>query len=317
MNWPRVVIVGAGLAGLACADVLASAGLAPRLLDKGRGPGGRCASRRSPAGRFDHGAPSLVVSRASFEHAVARWIEAGVADVLDHPFATASTAQIVGVPAMNSFVKHEAERLDAEFSVEVAAPRRQADAWELFSVGGQSLGFADLVILAIPAPQAVDRLPPGPLRDAAAGPRFDPVWTLMAAFDEGDGAPLPDADDMEHPVLDKIIWQEGRPRREQGRRCTAHACPAWSLKNLERPKDEVAQDLLSALQAFLPTLGQPTHLDAHRWRYARVARPVGTPFGYDPATGLATCGDWHLGPNAEDAWESGHALGHAIIENLS
>ena len=51
-----IVIIGAGIAGLACARRLAEAGLAPVLLDKGRGIGGRVATRRMGDMQFDHGA---------------------------------------------------------------------------------------------------------------------------------------------------------------------------------------------------------------------------------------------------------------------
>ena len=54
----RVAIVGAGLAGLACADQLVAGGHQVSLFDKGRGPGGRMSTRRMEDGwAFDHGAP--------------------------------------------------------------------------------------------------------------------------------------------------------------------------------------------------------------------------------------------------------------------
>ncbi|MFG5409811.1 FAD-dependent oxidoreductase [Piscinibacter sakaiensis] len=47
----RVAIVGAGVAGAACARALAQAGAELQVFDKSRGPGGRLATRdgRSPA----------------------------------------------------------------------------------------------------------------------------------------------------------------------------------------------------------------------------------------------------------------------------
>ena len=42
-----VVIIGAGISGIACARALHAAGLPVRLIDKGRGIGGHMATRRT------------------------------------------------------------------------------------------------------------------------------------------------------------------------------------------------------------------------------------------------------------------------------
>ena len=42
----RTAVIGAGMAGMACAEVLVQAGWAVDLFDKGRGPGGRMSTRR-------------------------------------------------------------------------------------------------------------------------------------------------------------------------------------------------------------------------------------------------------------------------------
>ena len=61
----RIGIVGAGMAGLACAEELTRLGHAVLLFDKGRGPGGRMSTRRiqTSAGEayFDHGAQYFTV----------------------------------------------------------------------------------------------------------------------------------------------------------------------------------------------------------------------------------------------------------------
>ena len=41
-----IVIIGAGMSGIACARALRKAGAPVRLIDKGRGIGGRVATRR-------------------------------------------------------------------------------------------------------------------------------------------------------------------------------------------------------------------------------------------------------------------------------
>jgi len=58
-NTPDIAVIGAGPAGLACAERLAEHGLQVQVFDKGRSPGGRIAVRRQAGLVFEHGAPGL------------------------------------------------------------------------------------------------------------------------------------------------------------------------------------------------------------------------------------------------------------------
>ena len=66
-----VLVIGAGMTGIACARQLQVAGLDVVLLDKGRGIGGRMATRRVELGgqtiRFDHGAQYITARSADFK----------------------------------------------------------------------------------------------------------------------------------------------------------------------------------------------------------------------------------------------------------
>ncbi len=55
----RIAVIGAGVAGLACAVELAAAGHEVAVFEKARGAGGRTSSRRTDHGTFDHGCPVL------------------------------------------------------------------------------------------------------------------------------------------------------------------------------------------------------------------------------------------------------------------
>ena len=54
-----VVVVGAGMAGLACARDLTAAGLDVLVVEKARGAGGRLSTRRGEGASLDLGAPFL------------------------------------------------------------------------------------------------------------------------------------------------------------------------------------------------------------------------------------------------------------------
>ena len=74
----RVVVIGAGVAGLMAAQSLVKNGHDVVVLDKGRSPGGRLATRRIDDATLDHGAQFFTVRESSFESHVAEWIASGV-----------------------------------------------------------------------------------------------------------------------------------------------------------------------------------------------------------------------------------------------
>src|ERR687885_2141703 len=78
-----VVVVGAGIAGTACARALRGAGIRVRVLDRGRRVGGRMALRRERTGDVEHvvdiGASYFTVSDPAFGAVVADWRSRGLA----------------------------------------------------------------------------------------------------------------------------------------------------------------------------------------------------------------------------------------------
>ncbi len=97
-----VGIIGAGMAGLACATRLADAGFAVTAFDKGRGPGGRMATRRAEVEgrtvRFDHGAQYFTARDPAFADQVTRW----QADGIVARWPAAGDDAWVGTPGMNA-----------------------------------------------------------------------------------------------------------------------------------------------------------------------------------------------------------------------
>jgi renalase len=91
----QCLIIGAGIAGLAAARVLQSHGFNVAVLDKGRGVGGRLATRWSDneAGErafYDHGAQFFTVRDAAFQTQVNEWLARGLVKEWARGFANAS-----------------------------------------------------------------------------------------------------------------------------------------------------------------------------------------------------------------------------------
>jgi len=119
------------MAGLACAGPLARAGHRVTVIDKGRGPGGRMASRRAEVGgrtlAFDHGAQYFTARDPAFRAEVAAWEAAGVVARWD----AAGAEAWVGTPGMNAPIRAMAEGLDVRWGVRAEVLRRDGAVWRV------------------------------------------------------------------------------------------------------------------------------------------------------------------------------------------
>jgi len=300
-------IIGAGMAGLACADGLQTVGHRVTLFDKGRGPGGRMSTRRleTPHGTvaFDHGAQYFTARDSCFLQLVRAWSEAGIAS----PWPLAGADAWVGVPGMNEVVKRMAAEHTVEWDHLVTSLARKEASWWLTGKRGEAGPF-DAVVLAIPAEQAVAILA---LHDFAMGrtaltARSQPCWTGMFAFHR----PL----DGLAPVFRNagdIAWaarNSAKPGRARGEAWVVQASGSWSSHWLEASPQHVSAMLLAALaQAAGRAIPEPIAAAAHRWRYA-LSPGTGDGALWNDEIALGACGDWLLGPRVECAWISGRML---------
>ncbi len=310
----KVGIIGAGMAGLACADALVKAGHAVELFDKGRGPGGRMSTRRietsaGPAA-FDHGAQYFTVRDPAFAQVAVDWQARGVAA----RWPEAGGDAWVGVPGMNAVIRDLASAHAVEFGYLAKAILRGADGWTIGSERGKRGPF-DAVVIAVPAEQAAPILA---LHDFAMArtalhARSQPCWTGMFSF----AAPVPIGADVIRDV-GALTWaarNNAKPGRGPGECWVVQAHASWSAAHLEEAPEAIAPQLLEAFAAAVATpLPLVISFTAHRWRFALSA---GTGLGalWNPELRIGACGDWLLGPRVECAWLSGRELAKRISES--
>jgi renalase len=325
----RVAVIGAGLAGAAAARVFKQAGASVTLFDKGRGPGGRLSTRRAdtPLGemRFDHGAQYVTAKSDSLKAFLAAAGDAGAAapwrarlvsiDRGGNLDELRGEERWIGVPGMNALVKFALDGFDVQLGRRAKRMTGEPGAWTLRFEDGSTEGPFDRVALTLPPEQLIDFLARSDgdfarLIAAARQVEIAPCWTVMAALDQAfdpgfDGAKL---------LGGAVRWMaltQARPGGMAGG-VVLQASPDWSDAFLENPAEDVARILCEEVFVRFG-MPSPVWTRAHRWRYAMVTTPAGSPADLSDSQTVGCGGDWRLGGKAESAWQSGEALGEALI----
>ncbi len=322
-----LAVIGAGWSGLTAASTLARQGLDVVVLEKARGPGGRCATRRQDDLQFDHGAQYFTARNPSFVEEVQRWSSQGwVAEwqprikvIGERPDAAMSSpaARLVGVPGMNGVLRQLAEGLDCRYGWQVAQLQHDIEqkAWTLFTADGNSLQARRLLVTAPPA-QTVQLIgPEHALAGQIASVDMQPCWALMLGFDQ----PLSTDFDAAFVNQGPVSWiaRDSHKPGRSGEAWLAHASGEWSRQWLEADFDQAADALLEAFIELVPQAEAepPRLISSHRWRYSMAANPLDDGCLLDAGQGLFIAGDWCSGNRVEGAWASGRAAAEAIINN--
>lgn len=278
----RCVVVGAGVSGLLAARSLNRAGWESVVLDKGRGVGGRMATRRVGDGVFDHGAQFFTARSEEFKKLVEEWEKAGAATVWSRGFAGSDGERppdghprYRGSSGMTSVPKHLAEGLDVRTEEKVVHVLRSGGGWEVRTESGLS-ERGDALLLTAPVPQSlalVGGLVPTYRREDLRRISYDPCVALLALLDGSAGLPEPGGVQIKGEPLDWI--SDNRKKGISGTPAlTIHAGPKWSRTHFDDPEEEVSAALLEHAGEALgkDVASRVIATSVARWRYSWVER---------------------------------------------
>lgn len=330
----EVLVLGAGIAGLSLARVLTGAGVPVRLLDKGKKPGGRCATRRFGAVPFDYGPVFLHGSDPEFVgHLKALsggWAEGWPVRISGHGppcqpgSLERSETRLAPFRGVNALAAALAEGLPITLNTEVTDLRLEGG--RLIARGGEGEWSATTLISTLPAPQAQKLLLPLPGRAAqtlgALLEMLTPVPCLTLALLYPQEAPDPGYD-VHYPAAPgslSLIADERRKRPDAEERVVVlQASPGWSAAHLQEPAEVWSQRLIEEARPHHPALAEPPRAQhPHRWRYARL--PGGPGLGGPLLLSLENGARLGLAGEAfdprggiEGAYRSGRALGQRLL----
>jgi hypothetical protein len=309
-----VLVVGAGLAGLACARSLADAGVAVTLVDKAGSAGGRLASRAVGSALVDHGAPFVEARTASFGRVLDRLTEEGSAILLSRDGYPRRHAFPGGT---NTLARSLAAGLTLRTGARVVGIMDTPGGHAVRLEDGATLEGTELV-LTPPGPQAADLLATGGQEATRLAAQLAPVRyarCLVGLFAQPAGLAEPTHGDQEvdDPLLASLSvegYKRGAASGSEG--VVARVRPEVSEARHGEP-DEVLLAAIAAAVARHLRGWAPTSAQLKRWRYARPTATL--PGSYLAAAGgsLLVTGDAFGEGGAEDAFLNGLMAATALL----
>lgn len=321
MNPTSCLVIGAGMAGLTAARELRQNGWTVTVLDKGRGVGGRLASRTIDGARFDHGAQYFSTKTVDFQQHVADLQAAGVVARwhLEESFWADRHPRYVGRGGMNGIAKYLSADVPVLTSEKVVTLRAVPGGVRAETEVGHQYE-ARYVLLTAPAPQAVALLESGgesvPARERALleGIGYEPCLAVMAVLNVPSRIPAPGGIKFENQPISWLAdnQQKGISATPS---VTIHASPAFSRQYLEADLNAVGQLLLDHAAEWVPAATVRT-FQVHRWRYSLAARRHDQEFiRLEKPFPVLIGGDAFGMGNVEGAFRSGLAMAREVMTN--
>ena len=296
------------------------------VLDKGRAPAGRVATRRGGGFDFDHGAQYFTVEDERFAAQVRAWRGEGVVgewrgrlgSVTEGAFEPLGheRARYVGIPTMSAVARRLGADLRVEPGTRVERVEPHSGSRRLLVEGERKLGDFDVALVTVPGPQAVPLLDAAPeLADRAARTQMRPCWALMVAFAprlevSWDGA------FVRSSPLAWVARNSSKPALAAGDTWTYTPPPTGRKATSKRPERRSRQSCSKRSRRRSTARCRAGSSSAtQRWRFALPDPALPETCLYDAGRGIGAAGDWCGGPRVEGAYLSGAALASRVLES--
>jgi predicted NAD/FAD-dependent oxidoreductase len=304
-----ILIIGAGMTGLMAASDLQSAGYRIVIIDKGRGVGGRIASRRVGKATFDHGAQFITSKNPRFAKTIESWQQSGVVEewYLD---TTDGRRCWRGTPAMTAVAKNLAGKMEILLGKRVLSIIDHKTHWTLHLDDGKVIS-AKAVLLTPPVPQSLAILNSGGIdlpnskKVQLNSVEYESCLAVMAMMGSPSRIPKPGYMKLNNGP---IVWVADNQMKGVSKlpAVTIHASTAFSLEMWEYNWEKIGLELLKSAESWIGS--DVIDFQIHGWRYSRPVRIQEKPYVIlSSSPPLIVAGDAFGGASVEGAAISGWA----------
>ena len=307
-----VIIIGAGIAGLLCAERLQQAGVEVTVLEKEDAVGGRMATRRTDEGNWDTAAQFFTVRDLRFQMYVDEWLHSGICKrwfvAEGNELGAQGYVRYCGINGMSSTLELLAASLDVQLQTPVIKTTYDGKRWILSGKEKQTYSCKTLILTA-PLPLSLALLEAGQsdldisLHDELKGLRYLPSIAMLARLKSGSSLNEYGGLRIARDPVKWIADNQLKGISPEVPTLTVHATAAFSQTHWDTEDSIIASHLIEAVQPFIQS--EIAGWELLRWKYAFPANSWHDLFVSDPDRNLYLAGDAFGGPRIEGAALSG------------
>ncbi|MDI9878744.1 NAD(P)/FAD-dependent oxidoreductase [Flectobacillus longus] len=309
MSKQKILIIGAGIAGLRAAQVLSQDSFLVTIVDKGRGVGGRMATRRFADTKADHGAQYFSVKSKAFQD----FIDEAEKQQIVKPWKVTDKTHLryICPDGMSTLPKFMAQGLEVKLAQKIVRISNNI----AFAESGEQFDFDKLVITA-PIPQVLQLFEESEIelnddeKNILNAIQYDPCWAVIAKINTSSNDTITGGKILENSSVSWVV-DNAEKGLTVSPTLTIHASPSYSQLSLEEKAENVAKELITSISDIVNPEQIETY-QIHRWRYALASQRASEPFLQLKNYPIYIGGDAFGVGNVEGAFVSGDAIAKAI-----
>jgi renalase len=316
------LIIGGGITGLIAGNNLKKRGMTTTIIDKGRGIGGRLATRRFShpdcgEGIFDYGAPYFSVSSEIGQELVKEWQKL---EIIKTWFKQDQVNFYCGRESNRAIAKYLAKNLNVHTSTRVTQIQWKTDHWEAQTQENKTFA-GKTILLTPPLPQTLELLAnskialPEPQQTKLAEITYHPCIAVLALLAKPNQIPTPGSLSLDDSPLARLSCNQQKGISPDAVAVTMYADSNYSQNNWETEDETIVNELTEIASNWLSS--PIISYQVHRWRYSQPKTVYGEPYFAIAEPGiLVIAGDAFVAPQLEGAILSGMAAAEYLVLNF-
>ena len=334
------IVIGGGITGLITATILQRKGIEVTVLDKGRGIGGRLATKRidrdePTEGVFDYGTQYFSIEHPKLKPWIDDWLKQGI--IKEWFRNNTGKIRYCGIDGTRDIAKYLARDLNVHTSSKVVKVSYdgqwlvevEGDRFLIQSLMGERtcphltpktalnrVYKGDTLVMTPPVPQSLALLDtskialPPDIRSSLEQISYYSCIAVLALLEKHSKIPAPGGIALED---ESLIWIADNYQKgiSNNYAVTLHATPKFSETHWDSDDAEIADKLFTAASEYLNSA--VTKYQVHRWRYSLPKTFYSQPCLTLPELSLFLAGDAFVAPKIAGAMLSGIAAGESIV----